>query len=382
MGELAIDNDLSVSIFINGIKLSNLNSKISRLILSESISNEIASIQIDVLLRNEFMVRPVTDGSIVDFSVNFPSHIIGSSHKKVSRFRVYYYEAHEVSNEIGLQYSISAMVDSYYKLNTIEENVYDSTSSAVFQSIASMNNISSDTVGTNDKQIWFPADGNKINFLRHTCLHAWKDRDSVFCWWIDRYNYLCLKNFTDLIRGETKWIFIHNRKEDSLTKTNTILINSIRYLSSSGENNTAEGYGKLQTYFDTISNKRNTININNFYSGSEGLNINADVCKPMKYNQVGILSTNVHKNYIEAELQNKRGRTLYSVFVECYSSTINDVLLGDTVYYEMSLGSEIDVKIYTGKYIVIGIETSFIGRNCMTKYTLAKQGIGISLSGE
>lgn len=372
-----IETELSVSISINGTALSNFNSQLQKITITESISDEVARVQIDVLLKNEMLMNPIIDGSLVELGINFPEHIFISHHHNISRYRVYYYDAHEVSNEFGLQYTIVAIPEAYYLLNTIEENAYSGTAHSVFASIAKQNKIDSDLKTTNDTQVWFSADGNKLSLLRHTCLHAWKDMESVYCWWIDRYGVLCLKNFTDEIKADTKWVFIHNRNETSNRKVNEVLVHSIRYMSESGANNTSEGYGQIYTVMNPIVNDQNLLNINTFYSGSETLNVNKDLSRPQRYDHLGIQTSNTHPNYLVAELQNKRGRTLYSIYVECYSNEYKDVLLGDTVYYEMSLGSEIEAKIYTGKYIIIGIETVLLGRNTMTKYTLAKQGVSI-----
>lgn len=378
----SVEDELSVTLSINGTTLSGMNSKISQLKIFESISNEVPSLNLEVLLKNEFMTNPVFDGSLIELGINFPSYIIKSDHYRTARFRVYYFEAHEVSNEFGLQYSISAMAETYYKLNTIESNAYTGNSTSVFSAIGDSLKISTDLGNTNDMQIWFPADGNRLNFLRHTCLHSWKDSESVFCWWIDRYNTLCLKNLTEKIKSDAKWVFSHNRNEDSPRLPNMVLVNSMRYISTSGENNTAEGYGKNNVLYDQVENSIDTIDANRFYSGAETLNVNKELSKKMRYNQLGIKTTNTHDNYHLAEMQNKRGRTLYSINVECFSTDIRDVLLGDTAYYEMSLGSEIEGKVYSGKYIVIGIETILAGKNSMAKYTLARQGITISPIGK
>lgn len=378
----SVEDELSVSLAINGVTLSGINSKVSQLKIFESISNEIPSLNLEVLLKNEFMINPVFDGSLIELRINFPSYVIKSGHYRTARFRVYYFEAHEVSNEFGLEYSISAMAETYYKLNSIEQNAYTGNSTSVFSAMGDSLKISTDLGNTNDLQTWFPADGNRINFLRHTCLHSWKDNESVFCWWVDRYNTLCLKNLTEGIKNDTKWIFIHNRNEDSPRLSNMILVNSMRYISTSGENNTAEGYGKNNVLFDQVENAKYVTDVNKFYSGAEAMNLNKDVAHKMRYNQLGIKTTNTHDNYHIAEMQNKRGRSLYSINAECFSTDIRDVLLGDTVYYEMSLGSELEGKVYSGKYIIIGIETILAGKNSMAKYTLARQGITVSPVGK
>lgn len=377
----SIDSSIGVTLTINGITCNDGNSKISKLSLEESISGEFPLLQIAVLLRHEFLSAPISDGSPVVLLINYPEYVVKSKDYKLMRFRVYYFEGHEVSNEAGLQYIISCMPEAYYKLNSISDLVFKGSSSSVFSGVAKELGIDTNLCNTFDTQVWFSLDGNRISFLRHTCLHSWVDNLSVMCWWVNRYGILYLKNFTDEIKRETTWKFFHNRNDDADRSQSIVFINSPRYISVSGENNTKEGYGKLNLVFSPQDNDISTLKVNKLYSAAESVNVNKDIVQPMRYDSLGIKTTNVHQNYFEAEEQNQRGRTLYSMIVECFSNEAKDVLLGDTVFYEMKLGGEVEGLMYTGKYIVIGIETIFSARSTVTKYTLARQGISIKANG-
>ena len=373
----SLGNSLSLILSINGITCSEANSKIFKVTIEESIPSEFPLLQISALLKNEFIAAPIYDGAVVELTVEYPEHVKRSKEYGLMRYRVFYYEAHEVSNEIGLQYLITCMPEEYYKLNTISDQVFEGSSSSVFSGIGKALKIGTDLCNTNDTQVWFNLDGNRISLLRHTCLHSFIDILSVMCWWVDRYGILHLKNFTDDIMRETTWKFLHNTDESVEKEPNVVIINSPQYISVSGENNTKEGYGKFGLVFSPQDNKHEAFRVQKFYSGAEQLNVNREIANPMKYDSLGLNTTNVHPYYFQAEEQNQRGRALYSNIIECFAIDLQDVLLGDTVYYEMKMGGTVEGVAYTGKYIIIGIETVFSGRNTMAKYTLARQGISV-----
>lgn len=366
------NNIVSISIYINGVLLDDANSVVYKVSIEESISNEFPKLEMHLGLRDVFLTDyPVTDGSVIRIELRKDNDV------KVCNFRMFHYQA--MSSPLGgtLEYQIVAYHEALWYLSKIEDEAYNMTSECAFHRIADKTNLDFDSDQTNDAMAWFTVEGNRLNFMREMCLHAWANKFSVYAWWVSKTGVLNFKNIIERVQQKSKYVFAESLDILNELKTGVQPVTNVTYTVESAVNNFRFGYGNNLTFFDTDNVKNRILYPREFQTNVQSLNI-AKVGQNQSWIASGLSSENVHANYKRAEVQNKRGLALWSTVITCVDQYCIDVDIGDCIEFLFKLDGKEDCMLYSGNYLVSGINFLIDSQDTpVQQITLVRQGISV-----
>lgn len=366
------NNLVSISVYINGILLDDVNSVVYKIFIEESISNEFPKLEMHVGLRDDFLKdHPVTDGSAIRIELRKGSNI------KVCNFRVFHYQA--MSSPLGgtLEYQIVGYHEALWYLSKLEDEAYNMTSECAFNRIADKTNLGFDSDRTNDAMVWFTVEGNRLNFMREMCLHAWANKFSVYAWWVSKTGVLNFKNLVSRVQQKSRYVFAESNDVLNDLKAGSQPVTNVTYTMESAINNFRFGYGNNLTFFDTDNVKNRILYPREFQTNVQSLNI-SKVGQNQSWISSGLSSENVHPNYKRAEVQNKRGLALWSTIITCIDQYCIDVDVGDCVEFLFRIDGKEDAMLYSGNYIVSGVSFLIDSLDSpVQQITLVRQGISV-----
>ena len=366
-------NPLTISIKINNVLLNEDNSAVRSFLLEESITTEFPKLSMTVSLRNEFLTeKPLIDGSPIEITISSET---SSRPDEVCRFRLYHFDAVSSTDGGSLEYSITAYHEALWLLSRMEDSAYTMSSSEVFKRIAIKTNLADPEIDqTNDYMTWFTLEGNRLNFMRDVCLHSWSNKYSVFAWWVSRTGSLHFKNLVSRIQEIPS---CRLKETLDLTKENDSCrpVTNVSYTVESSINNFKYGYGRKLLYFDTLEMESNVLYPREFQSNVQSLNV-SEVGSTQGWISSGISSGNVHQNYQRAEIQNRRGLALWSTVISCVDQYCCNFDIGDCVEFVFQIDARNDSLLYSGNYLVSGIQLVIDTTNKpVKKLFLVRQGI-------
>ena len=360
--------------------LNDTNSALYKFSLEETISGEFPRLELHIGLRDEFLTtHPLTDGSPIYVEIGNENQ---SNAIEVCRFRLYTFDA--MSSPLGgtLEYQIVAYHEALWYLSKIEDESYTMTSEGVFNRIAERTNLLADTDKTNDPMTWFTLEGNRLDFLRSVCAHAWANKYSVYAWWVNRTGVLNFKNLVERIQQKASRRIIETTDITGDLNIGVTPVSNVTYAMESAINNFRYGYGNNTLFYDVENVRNRLIYPREFKSNAESLNI-SKVGQNQGWISYGISEGNTHSNYQRAEIQNKRGLALWSTVVTCVDQYCFDVSLGDCVEFLFKVDGKDDALLYSGNYLVSGINLVLDTTNKpVKKLFLVRQGISVPVFDE
>lgn len=362
-----------VTVAINDIILDQANSAIYDLKIEESILNEIPKLTMKVLLSGTFVTDTfLVDGSEITLRVNY---LQSGKPMEDWKFKLYSYTAVSSGKGDSFIYTITAYHEALWKLSQLETKYYNTTVSEVFKQIAIDNKLSYDIDQSQDKQVWFSLEGNRLSFLRDICLHSYVGPYSVNYWWVSKNGVLKFKDLVNQIFSVSKWNFSEVNDLTIDREENEVFVTTPVYEVESGMNNFTQGYGLDGYCFNVTGGSNEIYHPKDFLSKVETLNVSDDA-KTQRFRDLGVNIGNTHANYNKATMQNLRGRALWSTTITCIDQNACSVDVGDCVTYTANIDGAQPVKIYSGNYIVSNVTTSFNQLNVpVNKIVLMRQGV-------
>ena len=368
-----MEESSQVTILINGVMLDDRNSRVHKFIVEESFAEEFPKLTLFVTLRAEFLTQfPLTDGSPIVIKI----YRSGTPNGLESwNFRCYHFDAMSVGDGGSFQYNITAYHESLWTLNCLEDSCYTCASNEVFKRIGDKAGLVVEDDPTMDKQTWFTLEGNRLQFMRDVCAHAFADKYSVYLWWVGKEGVLNFKNIVSRIQKQHKCILTETTDMTKGIATGRIPVMQVTYSMESGINNFKYGYGKYMSFFDSFNTKNRTIYPKDFESNVQTLNVYEDA-QSLGWIDCGVNSKNTHANYNRAFVQNKRGLALWSTVLTCIDLNNYPFRLGDCIKFDLKVDGFEEMLLYTGNYLVAGIYYSIDETNKpKTKLFLVRQGI-------
>lgn len=361
-----------ISIYIDGIMLTEENSNVYSLDIEESFVLEIPKLNLFVALSGPFLVNvPILDGSLIE--IRFNNHL-SKKGTEVWLFKVFHFDAMGSGQGTSIEYRITAYHKSLWDLSCLEDESYNSNSSDVFKRIADKTNMLSSVDETLDKQVWFTLEGNRLNFLRDVCRHAYANKYSTYVWWVSKNNTLHFKNIISRIQ-EKPSARIQETNDTVNVSGDYVPVTNVTYAIESGTNNFYFGYGNNALYYDALKENNNLLYPREFMINAGKVNVNADA-KNQGWLDFGINTGNTHANYELAAIQNKRSLALWSTIVTCIDTFLFPMEVGDCVQFNFKLDGITDFKLYSGRYLIAGIKLAIDSRNSpVNKLTLIRQGV-------
>lgn len=369
------NSSFSFTIYINGIKLDDKNSIVYNMVIEETISGEFPKLELRLGLRDIFLTSyPLTDGSPITIQVY---NDVATNSEEIYKFRLYNFEA--VSSPSGgtLDYSITAYHESLWNLSVLEDEAYKTTSSGVFDRVATKTDLVPEVDETNDYMTWFTVDGNRLNFLREVCLHSWANKYSVYAWWVGRLGTLNFKNLIYRIQQKPVIRLIETTDLMNDMSSGAHPITNVTYSVESAINNFKYGYGNNNSFFDVENIINRVQHPREFQVNSQSLNV-SNLGQNQGWLNQGISAGNTHANYQRALIQNKRGLALWSTVITCIDQYCFNANIGDCVEFVFKVDGRDEALLYSGNYLISGIKFVVDSTNKpMKQLFLVRQGISV-----
>ena len=194
-------------------------------------------------------------------------------------------------------------------------------------------NLVSNIGKTNDRQNWYRVSDTPWNFLQYVWLHAYTNDNTFFSYGMDCDN-LYFYDMRELTQKGAKWMLTNLSAGENAQ--NTISIPGVKTVNNYGGVSDLIGKNLQISVYDV---DKGILELQDYRLKSFGtvdtnkLNINSSGSLDYDY---GIISDDVHKNFVKAYNQNVRNNLMYQTF-EIYASTyeFKKVKLLDPVMFNM-----------------------------------------------
>lgn len=195
----------------------------------------------------------------------------------------------------------------------------DKLSLDVMNSVCEESNLNfiTNTGKTNDRQNWYRESDTNWNFMKYVWLHSYLNDDTFFSYAMDCEN-VYFYDMRKLAQSGAKWL-VTNVYEAS-EYSNVICIPGYKAVNNYGTTSDLVGKNLKISVYDV---DKGSLDLQDYKLKSFGaidtnkLNVNASDCLDYAY---GIISDDVHENFVKAYNQNTRNNIMYQTF-EIYAST-------------------------------------------------------------
>ena len=258
------------------------------------------------------------------------------------------------------------------------DKAYSGPSSDVISQIAELCGLTPDVDATNDSMTWLPQRSSRGLFAKLVAQHGWIDDSSCMSLVVREDGTLRYKNVTTIIKGKPVATFYDIVKPSSGTAhqildhrviSKAAVFNS---LASYGTTSITVGQDGSTTKYDSVSATRLSNNL------SMSPTVKTD-SKSVGSRYVPSDLGNCHDQYIKAEHQNIRLRSLFSFDVEILTDEETSLGLLDLVQIDIRDSATLDTNdAVSGNYIVTGKTRTISGNRYMEKFLLSSQGPNVS----
>lgn len=211
--------------------------------------------------------------------------------------------------------SIEGVLD-FYKGYT-DGNAYNvfGPSSQVFDDIAKNNGLGKEIDTTADEQLWVAGQNNVYKFMNFVAKHGYINDGSGMIWCMDRHKTLIYKDIKALFNGRSNSIYTFLPTPKVRTKNQFEYSGATASLPFGPNNIKNDGYGVHNYSFDFENYEVKDIEAKGVCCENTCICINEELSKGLNYVWDSFDFGNYHKNYIKAEIQNRRVLSTYSTHV-------------------------------------------------------------------
>lgn len=373
-----IDFDLK----INGIDIPIGESSLRGITVMQDVKSRVPTLQANITDTAKLSSRHdiFRDGAMVDIGFG-----PGSRQTATSQFRLMNTPKAEANGQ-SKDISFTGILNQpKFFRDTMNDAVSGKTSSDALKQIAGKLGIKVDADSTNDKMTWLPLNKPFSQTMQHIAEHGFSNATSammlVFGGRGDGSWGLIYKDLTRQL-GRTH---VAKLVSEKFSKPGDIAVSHHSGRSHSGTLNNTGGYSGNLSFIDPKGAMSLIDKIPIVKGGVGNLNMSSAVKGLVEMLPRQFLpadTSNSHKRYQQAKIQNERAKMTFSNFLTVYTRDYTNLQLLDPVEVEVYEGDEPD-KSLCGKYLVHARAQHVAGKHYREKITLARQGSnGSSGSGE